>query len=518
MIKQIPNEALRSKYAVYLLMFLTFFSLYAQNKKTTAEKKSSGKWIQIRHADVLRFDKNRSDAQILLGSVCCEHEGTFLYCDSAFIRGSKWMDAYGNVRIVKGDSLQITGNEMNYDATNKRAVITGSVICIHKNMRMETPELYYNTEKNIAGYFSGATIYNQQTVLKSKHGHYVAKEEMLYFHYDVEITDPEFRMKSDTLKYYLPGKTAYFFGPSVIFNDKDYIYCLNGFYDTQKQISSFGKGSLLQSENVRMEGDSLFYNHKTEQGISLKKVRITDTSEKSNLYGQYAYYQAKGPFFWITGRALYSRKAEKDSLHLHADTLRYHVVDSTHKYIRAGRNVKIFHPGYQVWCDSLYFRNTDSSLHLYGKPLLWSGLMQCSSDTMHVFLSDTGIRYVLLKNKVLMVQKADSIEKNNFFHQATGEDALLYFNGYEPHFGILKGENDVIYFIRSKKKYTGMSRTHSGESRLYFKNGDLNKAVSKGKINGNVIPIQQCSDEKMFLPVFFYESNRRPKCKEDVFK
>lgn len=504
-------------YTYFLIFLISGFALYSQNK-SNIRPSNSFKRIQIKHADLLIFDKNKSDAQILKGNVWCEHEGTFLYCDSAFLRGSKTMDAYGNIRIVKGDSLMVTGHEMHYDATTRMALLSGSVVCTDRSMRMETPSLYYDTKKNIAGYFNQATIYNGQTILKSKHGHYAASEEMLYFHYDVEITDPEYRLKSDTLKYHVRNKIAYFLGPSIIFNNKDYIYCENGLYDTKKQFSQFGKKSIVHSDNIELRGDSLYYDHKNETGKSLKNIQITDTSEKSNLYGQYAFYEAKGPKFRITGRTLYSRKDQTDSLHLHADTLYYAATDSVHRYISARYHVKIFHPQYQCISDSMHGFSIDSSIHLFGKPILWTERMQCMADTIHVFLSDSGIKKAVLVPKILLVQKTDTIPANEYFNQISGKSACIYFTSNAPQMAEIEGETDMIYFIKEDQTLSGFSKTKTGNAILTFREGELKKSVTIGKTKGTVFPMKELNTFNSRLPVFKWNPELRPQSKNDLFK
>ena len=64
-------------------------------------------------------------------------------------------------------------------------------------------------------------------------------------------------------------------------------------------------------------------------------------------------------------------------------------VDSTYKMIIALRNVRMFRSDAQMVCDSLVSRSTDSIIHLYKTPVLWSEANQITSDSMHIFRDDS---------------------------------------------------------------------------------------------------------------------------------
>ena len=84
-------------------------------------KKTEGKRVYLVHADELWYDKWRNnDAQVLRGKVEFEHDGAHLYCDSAnFFEASNSFEAWGNVRMVQGDTLSLTSDYGYYDGNNK---------------------------------------------------------------------------------------------------------------------------------------------------------------------------------------------------------------------------------------------------------------------------------------------------------------------------------------------------------------------------------------------------------------
>jgi lipopolysaccharide assembly outer membrane protein LptD (OstA) len=93
----------------------------------------------------------------------------------------------------------------------------------------------------VASYYDGGKIVNKENTLVSKNGHYYSASKDLTFHYDVVLTNPDYKMRGDTLRYNTINKTSYFIGPSIITSKENYIYCENGWYDTENEISRFSK-------------------------------------------------------------------------------------------------------------------------------------------------------------------------------------------------------------------------------------------------------------------------------------
>jgi len=99
---------------VCLTLFAIHYSLYMSAQRD--EKR-----VYLIHADELRYDRWRNnDAQVLTGSVQFEHEGAKLYCDSAnFFESSNSFEAWGNVRMVQGDTLSLTSDQGYYDGNQQ---------------------------------------------------------------------------------------------------------------------------------------------------------------------------------------------------------------------------------------------------------------------------------------------------------------------------------------------------------------------------------------------------------------
>ena len=112
-----------------LLFFLIYNSAYSQK---------AGK-IEIVHADVSEFDQAlNAKATRLIGNVVFKHQNAFMYCDSAYLfRDENRLEAYNNIRITQGDSITLTGKQLNYDGNSKVAHVIENVVMSDRRMTLK---------------------------------------------------------------------------------------------------------------------------------------------------------------------------------------------------------------------------------------------------------------------------------------------------------------------------------------------------------------------------------------------
>lgn len=484
-----------------------------KNNVVTKKEEKKFKTITVKTADNLSFDRSKSDAQILKGNVICEHEGALLYCDSALLFSNKRMEAGGNIRITKGDSITITGQKLFYDATTKLAVLEGSVVCVEKDMTLTTNILTFDVANSVANYYDGGTIVNKENTLKSKNGHYYSTSKDLAFHYDVVLTNPDYKMNSDTLRYNTISKTAYFLGPSIILSKTDYIYCENGYYDTQKEVSAFSKNALLVTKQQRLRGDSLFYDRGKQVGRAFKNVELTDTSQKSILYGDFVEYKQKNSEALVTKKAIYARIVEKDTLFIHADTLYHKDIDSLNNYLNAYHHVKLYKKDLQAICDSASYSSIDSMMQLFYNPVLWSTRSQATGKKIKIKINDKSIKGFILENNALLINQVDSSDK---FNQLSCKNIEAFFEKDTIRKAILTENVDVLYYVKSKGKLVGLNKTTCSSMNIWFKNEEIDRSTLNTKPKGAITPLAQVTIEEEKLKGFNWQYDKRPKSKRDL--
>lgn len=505
-------------FALSILSSISFAQVKTKQKekeKKKDEPKKEVKIITVKQANSLSFDKSKSDAQILKGNVICEHEGALLYCDSALLYSNKTMEAGGNIRITKGDSIQVTGNKLIYDAATKLAVLEGSVVCVERDMTLTTNILTFDVANSIANYYNGGTIVNKENTLVSKNGHYYSSTKDITFKEDVVLTNPDYKMKSDTLRYNTVNKTAYFIGPSIILSKNDYIYCENGYYDTDKEKSAFSLNALLVTKNQKLKGDSLFYDRNAKLGKAFKNIELTDTSQKSIIYGNYAEFKQDSSEALVTDKALYARIIETDTLFIHADTLYHKDLDSVNNFLNAYHHVRIYKSNLQAICDSASYNSKDSLMQLFNNPILWSNKSQATANTIKIKINNSSLKGFILEDNSFLINQADSIDK---FNQMSCKSIEAFFENDTIRKAVLTDNVNVVYFVKEKNSFVGVNKTTCSYMNAWFKKEEVERATLNSKPQGAITPLKDVKKEELTLKGFNWYYLKRPKSKTDLFK
>src|SRR6187431_3033999 len=108
--------------AVILFSILNGIASFAQ----TEEEK-----IKLVQAGVLKGQEGKESYVKLKDNVVFQQGDMFLYCDSAFqYAKTNYVEAFGHVRLVQGDTLTLTCSKLEYDGNTKQAKAIGNVILI----------------------------------------------------------------------------------------------------------------------------------------------------------------------------------------------------------------------------------------------------------------------------------------------------------------------------------------------------------------------------------------------------
>jgi lipopolysaccharide export system protein LptA len=225
-------------------LFSFFFFLFAG--EIIAQQSSK---IKILNANSLEFEEiNGEKVKRLIGDVRLKHDDALMFCDIAYIFSkSNTMDAYSNVKITQGDSLQLFGDSLTYNGNTKVAVLRGEIRIINKDVTLTTNFLDYNRTTNISYYYGGGTMVNQKAndTLTSQQGYYHTNTEAFYFKENVVLKNPEYKIEADTLNYQSASEIVNFLGPTTITSANNFIYTEDGWYNTISGKSKFYKNAYL---------------------------------------------------------------------------------------------------------------------------------------------------------------------------------------------------------------------------------------------------------------------------------
>jgi lipopolysaccharide export system protein LptA len=502
---------------LHLKYFLVVLILIASGGKIAVAQKTT-KVKLIRSDELLIDDRFSKDLQRLLGNVVMLHDSTWFYCDSAWLNNkSNNFRAFSRVHINVSDTLDIYGDSLNYDGGTKIADIWGNVKLIDNRATLTTDHLTYDRNTRIAYYYNGATIVSDTNVLTSRIGHYYTDYKEAYFREEVVLTNPDYVMRSDTLKYNTQNKTAWFFGPSTIVGEKDSIYCEDGWYNTDIDVSRLKQEVFIQHGEQMIWADTVFYRRNPEYGLAENNVTMYDTVQNLYIKGNMAEYDDELGYAYVTDSALTIMPDKKDSLYLHADTM-WMFTDSTGaaSLMKAYYKVKYYRRDLQGMCDSLVYHFPDSTIIMYNGPVLWSEENQLTSDSVKIVIANNQIDTMVFHNSCFIVSLDDSL--NTTYNQVKGRTMIGYFQDNEIVKIRVTGNAETIYFLREDDRaLIGIQKAIANRMIIFLDSSRITGLTYIDKPDGAIYTPFELTQEELILRDFRWIEGRRPMRKEDIF-
>ncbi|MCX7728746.1 MAG: hypothetical protein N2203_04670 [Bacteroidia bacterium] len=469
------------------------------------------KKIEILHADVLKYNK-QIDVNRLIGNVVCKHENTLFYCDSMYLFPNQSLKAYGNIKIVS-DSIHITAEYLYYDALTKVASLEKNVVCSDNQIVLKTQTLQYTTHTHIAYYSNYAEIKRQDNQLVSEKGYYYSDSKTMAFKNNVVLTNPHYKIKTDTLFYYVYTDIAHFNAPTIILMDKDYLYCEKGWYDIKNKKAYFSKNPILFSDKKKLYADSLYYNETTSEGWAFNNIRLIDSTYTHTIKGHFGKYHLDTEKAMVTQHPVMIKiQNNQDTIFLTCDTIFYEKKDSA-VIARCMYHSKIFHDKFQAIAQHIIYYQKDSSIHLINSPKFWFDKNQIVSQKSTIYLKNQSVDKIVLDSNVIIVQEADTLFHNKY-HQIAGKRMDIFFKNDTIRSIHVNGNAQVYYFLQNDKhQWVGLNKAKCSKIRVDFLNNEINKIVFIDNPESILIPIKKIQFEKERLPNFQWNPNLRPQRK-----
>ncbi len=281
-----------------------------------------------------------------------------------------------------------------------------------------------------------------------------------------------------------------------------------------------------------MFGDSLYYDRKNGIGRAIKNVQIIDTTQKITITGEYAKYLELINISVVTGNALLTQVYQKDTLFMHADTLKAigqpktkiknakdtSVIDN--RQLLAFHHVKFYKSDMQGKCDSLNYSISDSLMKMIGKPILWSDANQLTADSIHITTGNRALKALELFGTGLIISKEDSLHYN----QIRGKYMKGFFNDNKLVRVNVSGNGQTIYYAKEKNKETkldelkAVNKADCSDLHIYLKDNQINKITFITKPDATLYPLEQVDVKEFKLKGFSWRANERPETVADVFK
>lgn len=492
----------------------------------------------------LEFRKlnDSTQLQILAGNVRLKQNTSYFYCDSCVINSNtKTFEAWGNVHINDADTANIYASHLRYFINKKLAFLDGGVRLTDGKGTLTTPDLEYDMTTDIGIYKHGGKVVNKKTVLTSREGYYYAGLRDVYFKQNVELKDPGYFIKTDSLLYNTESQTARFIAYTLIKDSSGRtIETKEGYYNMQTGKAEFGGRPVIKDGKLTVTANSIATDDST--GISHAKgnVIIIDSVQNTTIIAGEVFNDSKKDRILATRKPLMIVKQDNDSIYITADTLfsarltdlygqkdsvlkdtvkgtkvmNVKNKDSTNRYFEAYRHVRIFSDSLQAVSDSMFYSFKDSTFRLYQDPVLWAKESQITGDTILLFTKNKKADKMKVFENSFLVNRLDPEIYNQI--KATRMDA--YFKEGNIDSVRANGFAECIYFLQDEDSaYTGINDSKSDIMDIYFNNQELQKVVFRSSVTGTIWPIKQKDPKEMRLENFRWLDDRRPKTKYELF-
>ena len=481
-----------------------------------AQEKTKIRLIQADLLDSRAIDATR-DINVCIGDVIFEHDSAYLFCDTAYIDNmSNSLDAFGNVRLKLSDTLNLYGDSLKYNGDTKIVRVFENVILKDNKTTLYTNYLIYDRNIKRGFYPDDGKIVDEENTLISKKGYYFSERKQFFFKDSVVVTNPDFKMFSDTLLYNSASKIVTFLGPTDIIGEKNSLYSKRGWYDTRLKKSEMRDDVILRDGAQSVSGDSIFYNQKTNEADVYNNVVIHDTVENTFITGNYAEYRKSKGYAYVVDSAQAMMIENNDTLFMHADTLRvlFDTLDNM-EFIKAYYGMKFYRSDMQGCCDSLVYVFSDSIIQLYDNPILWSLDNQITSDTIFLFSGENHMDSLKLYNNGFIISR----DSTNSYNQIKGHEITGYFDGSELRRIRVDKNAESLYYMRTEdKELIGIDKAVSNWLYIILKDNQLSRIVYRDNANAKTYPEEDLPENARLLKGFLWHFEKRPTNRYDIFE
>nr|WP_082396287.1 OstA-like protein [Olleya sp. ITB9] len=469
------------------------------------------------------------------GQVHIYHDGIDMFCDKAIFYGKEdFVEAYGNVNMKQGDTINLTSKYVEYSGKTQLAFASGDVVLTDPQSTITTDTLYFNRANQESYYRTGGKVVRDSSgTITSRIGRYYMNQKKYRFVDSVRLVNPEYELNTKTLDYFSDNGHAYMYGPSTIVGDSSKIYSERGFYNTTNDTGYFVRKSRIDYDNRVIEGDSLYFDRNKNFASATNNIVVTDTINSSIIKGHYAeVYRAKDSVY-ITKRALAITTQETDSIYMHADTLMV-TGKPEHRITRGYYNGKVYKSDISAKADSIHADHKTGLTQLINlkrlskgdafsvarRPILWNLDNQMTGDTIHLKSNPKTEKLdsLIVFNNAFLISK-DTISEDAY-NQISGKVLIGLFddNNDIKQVDILKNAESINYSRNDDKELIGIEKSKSADILILFEAKEVIELRKITQFEGKLYTEEDLPKNARKLRGFDWRDDERPKSVEDLFK
>lgn len=491
--------------------------------------------VKIIHADEVKKDPAKYDGnQFLTGNVQIEHQGSILTADEVVIYSEEnFVKAIGNTKLQNTDGSVITAGEMEYDGNTQKGVARKKVVLTDPKQTIRTDVMYYDRISNQAYFNTGGTISDGQNVMYTKSATYFLDTKIIDFVGNVKIDNPEYIIEGANIKQNQNTKVAEFLGPTTITNranPKNYVYTERGTYKMNTDEAFLNKNSRIHYNDKILTGDDMYYNQVSGFGKATGNVTLDDPKEKRYIKGGYGEIFKLKDSAMITKNPYAVKILEKDSIYFASEKIiSYQKPDSSDatvkkSFLRAFRKGRFYKSNAQGRADSIAFNETDGILHMYTKPILWSGEKQVTGDKVEAYFNTRTEDLDSLKviGNAFAISKVDSLTLTDEFNQIKGKLMTVYYQDNNIKEAKVIGNAQSIVYVdddnqqTKQKERIGITLSSCGIIGALFEEKALQIVSCSIGATSDTYPMSMLEPSKRKFPDFNWNTKDRIRKWQDI--
>src|SRR5438477_4833423 len=274
----------------YFFLLCSFITVQkAWSQQPVSPRADTIKKVEILEAKKLELLKinDTTQLQVLTGNVRMRQANTLFYCDSCIINNSTHIfEAFGHVHINDADTANAFSDYLRYLTDKRIAYLQKNVRLTDGKATLTTDNLEYDVDTKLGIYTNGGKVVNKTSVLTSLEGYYYTDLKDIYFKKNVQLKDPAYSLRSDSLLYNTQSEVARFIAKTFIRDSSNRtIVTREGYYDTKNRKAEFGQRPIIEDGARKYMGDKIITNDSTHISQIIGNAIIVDTAQATTIIG-----------------------------------------------------------------------------------------------------------------------------------------------------------------------------------------------------------------------------------------
>ncbi len=272
-----------------------------------------------------QYNIEGTDTIVMVGNVVLHHNGSVVTCDSAVRYDENRFDCFGRV-LINQDSTYIYCRQATYDREHNIARVFDRIIKIVSGSSiLYTYNFSFNTLDNIGRYWGGGTMLQDSNRLESQRGWYYTDTKDIYAVGAVQMTDPDYKLIGDSVRYNTGEQVAEFYTLTYIWNaDDEMMSATAGKYYNRTREYDFTSAAYVLMPTRELWADSLLYNSFSEDAVARNNIQILDDENDAMAFGDYGEWHGARQEGMLTRNpsvAGFDRESPEDTVYMCSDSM-----------------------------------------------------------------------------------------------------------------------------------------------------------------------------------------------------